>query len=151
MKRLSIALLFLGLAGCNYPSKTQADEACDKWKEKGETVTYTRNTTVEEEQRERDRIIAKYYKYNHLPEMYSSLVMKDFEPGMSSEAYDKLKEKVRNVFSKDLKNMKKTVEESKETRWCLLESVTNQYLGYEQKLDENGKELSKGIVKHFRY
>ena len=54
MKRLSIALLFLGLAGCNYPSKTQADEACIEWLEKGERVTYTRNTTRQERSRDGD-------------------------------------------------------------------------------------------------
>ena len=151
MKRLSVALLLLGLTGCNYPSMTQADEACDKWKENSETVTYTRNITVEEEQRERDRIQAKYYKYNDLPEPYSSLVIKDFEPGMGSEAYERLKTKVSNAFGKDLANMKKMVEESKTTRWCSLEEETNQYLGYERKLDDNGKELSREIAKHFRY
>ena len=38
MKRLSVALLLLGLAGCKYPSMFQAEEACREWRS-AETVT----------------------------------------------------------------------------------------------------------------
>jgi hypothetical protein len=31
MKRLSVVLLLLGLAGCNYPSKLEARRACERW------------------------------------------------------------------------------------------------------------------------
>ena len=101
MKRLSVVLLLLGLAGCKYPSKIQADEACLEWWKKGETVTYTRNTTRQERSRDGD--------------------------------------------------IPKSVTLTEETRWCLLESETKQYLGYEQKLNGKGEELSLDVVKHFRY
>lgn len=40
MKKLSVFLLLLGLIGCKYPSKEQAEKACDEWKEKGEVIRY---------------------------------------------------------------------------------------------------------------
>ena len=103
MKRLSVILLLLGLAGCKYqyPSKIQADEACLEWWKKGDTVTYTRNTTSQGRSRDGD--------------------------------------------------IPKSVTVTEETRWCLLESETKQYLGYEQKLNDKGKELSLEVVKHFHY
>ena len=42
--KLLTPLLLLGLIGCNsssYPSQRQAKEACERWKWKGETISYT--------------------------------------------------------------------------------------------------------------
>ena len=35
-KHVSVALLLLGLSGCAYPSRDQARQGCNEWKEKGE-------------------------------------------------------------------------------------------------------------------
>ena len=40
VKRLSVVLLLLGLAGCAYPSRDQARQGCDEWENKEETITY---------------------------------------------------------------------------------------------------------------
>ena len=40
MKRLSVFLLLLGLVGCKYPSREQAEIACEEWKEKGTNALY---------------------------------------------------------------------------------------------------------------
>ena len=44
-KRLSVVVLLLGLAGYNYPSKVQANEACHVWMERVDKATYTRKYT----------------------------------------------------------------------------------------------------------
>lgn len=45
VKRLSVVLLLLGLAGCNYPSKEQAKKACEVWRRKGEIINYSVEST----------------------------------------------------------------------------------------------------------
>ena len=41
MKRLSVAILLLGLAGCGkYQSESEAKLACNEWEEKGEVIRY---------------------------------------------------------------------------------------------------------------
>ena len=40
-KHLSVVILLAGLAGCNYPSRQQALDACYEWKQKGEKITYS--------------------------------------------------------------------------------------------------------------
>ena len=82
MKRLSVVLLLLGLAGCDSTTvasvNTQAYEACNEWE-------------------------------------------------------------------------LKVSEDTKVDRWCRIQQDTSQYLGYEERRDDQGNLLSKGIVKHFTY
>ncbi len=41
MKKLSVFLLLLGLVGCKYPSKLEAEKACEAWGKDGD-VGYCR-------------------------------------------------------------------------------------------------------------
>jgi hypothetical protein len=42
MKRLSVALLLLGLTGCSYPSRLKAIEACEDWVAETPSVVVSR-------------------------------------------------------------------------------------------------------------
>ena len=39
MTRLSMLLIFVSLTGCHYPSKQQAKDACEEWRNKKRAVT----------------------------------------------------------------------------------------------------------------
>ena len=40
MKQPLLLLLLLGLVGCKYSSREQAEIACNEWKEKAEVIRY---------------------------------------------------------------------------------------------------------------
>ena len=76
MKRFSVFLLLLGLVGCNYPSKLEAEKACEAWGKDGD-VGYCRpeeetkqvlGLTYEEESKRksthwRDYKAVKHFRY----------------------------------------------------------------------------------------
>ena len=56
MKRLSIVLLLLGLVGCNYPSREQADRACNEWKDRGASMTFANKSQLSYEH-EKNKVV----------------------------------------------------------------------------------------------
>ena len=135
IKHLSVVLLLLGLAGCKYPSRIQADNACDEWKGRVSKATYIRDYTDSEISEAYEKV-EKEYPY------YETAGVLQGDGG-----------KRRHMI--ELKSVrlaiKKGITETKNARWCRLEEDTNQYLGYEEKRDDKGKLFSTEIVKYFRY
>ena len=143
MKRLSVFLLLLGLAGCNYPSRSQAETGCEVWADKNREVTFV------------ETIPSKPYK---------SSVEEELEK-LDDDTYYSLKEKEQfrsNLYKFDdimkSKSVDKTITHKVGARWCIEEEKTKQFLGYENKAVLNGTwQNVKGmtgegkVVKHFRY
>lgn len=60
MKRLSVVLLLLGLAGCNYPSWEQAREAFDDWRANGKTHKWMKTRSyIEKRKIAKEQLIAE--------------------------------------------------------------------------------------------
>jgi len=151
MKRLSVVLLLLGLAGCNYPSRRQAEIGCNVWADRNREVTFV------------ETIPAKPYKSTleqDIQKVKDERNPKDGSPaGLSFYTLD---ESIDNLISVD----KWKKEDSKEkkiphqvtARWCYEEEETNQFLGYENLRatkgtweNKKGMTLDEKVVKHFRY
>ena len=143
MKRLSIFLILLGLVGCNYPSKEQAEIACDEWKEKGVTQDWIKPYSEDERltiiHSRATGIMQERYKmkFGRHPDWDDG--------GPRPEDYDIAKERFKEPQG------------SVSSRYCRLEKDTAQYLGYENNLIKNSewvKDEEEGdykIVKQFRY
>jgi tetrahydromethanopterin S-methyltransferase subunit A len=140
MKRLSVVLLLLGLAGCNYPSSEQARGACEDWADKNREVTFVEVIPAEDISRLEKKIQD----------------LKDWRNNSSNKEWmysiEELIEKKREEAKE------KTITHEVTARWCFEEEKTNQFLGYENLRATNGtwenKEgmmLDEKIVKHFRY
>ena len=71
MKRFSFIVLLLGLVGCNFPSREQAEKACEKWVKayggsyKHETIYKRRDGTTNNSR----EVITKTYPYTTLEQI----------------------------------------------------------------------------------
>ena len=125
MKRLPVFLLLLGLVGCNYPSKKEAREACEKWKSEAEEIVINYKES--------------YRQYNY----YADIPPKT-----------KTREITRNLSNRDCKFEEETNQFlGNEGKWdSKAKGMNGKHLGL---IDEYEVELPKAkdwkVVKHFRY
>ena len=139
MKKLSVFLLLLGLVGCKYQSKEQAEKACEKWVKAGgsyksETI-YTRRDGSTNNSRE---VITETYPYTTLEEIKAN----------------------KGIHQKSKINNKDgfIIERLVVKRHCEIDESEKQWLGYENKAvvdmtwrDRDGARGKMEVVKHFRY
>ena len=140
MKRLSVFLLLLGLIGCKYPSKEQAEKACEKWVKayggsyKSETI-YTLRDGSTNNSRE---VITETYPYSTLEQIKAN----------------------KGIHQKSKINNKDgfIIERLVVVRHCEMDETEKQWLGYENKAavdmtwrDRDGARGKMEVVKHFRY
>ena len=145
MKRLSVVLLLLGLAGCNYPSRRQAEIGCNVWADRNREVTFV------------ETIPAKPYKSTLEQDLKA--IEDFFSSGIGSFSEE---ESIENAIKRDKKkkadSREKKVSHEVTARWCFEEEETNQFLGYENLRatkgtweNKKGMTLDEKVVKHFRY
>ena len=140
MKRLPVFLLLLGLVGCKYPSKEQAEKACEKWVKdyggsyKSETI-YTLRDGSTNNSRE---VITETYPYTTLEQIKAN----------------------KGIHQKSKINNKDgfIIESLVVARHCEIAESNRQWLGYENKAvvdmtwsDRDGARGKMEVVKHFRY
>ena len=154
MKRISVVLLLLGLAGCKYPSRSQADKACGDWY-KVVTISSYAQQVDSIKRPDREKVLEKRLKEN-MEEDYPHLsleevIAKRYEmESLIISGYQALK--------RDDKRKWEIIDHRLKARWCIEEEETNQILGYENKAVLNGtwqnirgKTGEGKIIKHFRY
>ena len=145
MKRLSVVILLVGLVGCKYPSRRQAEIGCNVWADRKREVTFV------------ETIPAKPYKstleqdLKEIEDFFSSGIGSFSEEGSIENAIKR--DKKKKADSRENK-----VSHEITARWCFEEEKTNQFLGYENLRATKGTwENKKGmtsdekIIKHFRY
>lgn len=141
MKRLSIALLLLGLAGCGkYPSSQKGLDACAEWVKayggsyKHETIYKRRDGTTNNSR----EVITKTYPYTTLEQIKAN----------------------KGIHQKSKINNKDgfIIESLVVARHCEIDESEKQWLGYENKAvidmtwrDRDGARGKMEVVKHFRY
>ena len=135
MKRLSVVLLLQGLAGCNYPSMTEAGLACYKWMNEAKKVNYEREMLTFEK--------SKAFEEIEMEPIHRSVLSQEHQ-GWYKRRTDYL-------------NSKKIIQVSICYRSCNVEKETRQFLGSENQAIKNGTwDLRKNpgnptIVKRFRW
>jgi hypothetical protein len=150
MKRLSVVLLLLGLAGCNYPSSEQARDACEDWRANGKTHKWMKTRSyIEKREIAKKQLIAEGLDVEKKWVDFDNLMLRDAIEEHNRLSAERIRTRSWSIQDKE--------EEEEFPRYCREEEKTNQYLGYENKEIRNGswvKGKNEGefeIVKHFRY
>ena len=142
IKAVATTLLLISVSACssdNYPSRTEASNACDDWLHDGKRVTYQVKMTEDDKEK-------LFWEENPLEAAYADgYIVRDEELFKS--------EKKKEFLSREM-----TKEERKWSRQCEEEIETNQFLGYENAAikdgiwkNKDGKRGSFKTVKYFRY
>ena len=142
IKAVATTLLLISVSACssdNYPSRTEASNACDDWLHDGKRVTYQVKMTEDDKEK-------LFWEENPLEAAYADgYIVRDEELFKS--------EKKKEFLSREM-----TKEERKWSRQCEEEIEINQFLGYENAAikdgiwkNEDGKRGSFKTVKYFRY
>ena len=133
------ASVLLVSCSSNYPSRTEASNACDDWMHDGEGVTYQVKMTEDDKEK-------LFWEQNPLEAAYDDgYIVRD-------------KELIKNEKKDKFLSREMTKEEREWSRYCEEERETNQFLGYENAAikdgvwkNEDGKRGSFQIVRRFRY
>ena len=142
IKAVATTLLLISMSACasdNYPSRTEARNACDVWLHDGKRVTYQVKMTEDDKEK-------LFLEENPLEAAYDDgYIVQD-------------KELVKNEKKEEFLSREMTKEERKWSRQCEEEIEINQFLGYENAAikdgiwkNEDGKRGSFKIVKYFHY
>ena len=135
--QLVVAMVLMFIASCslNYPSRSEAETACDQWESAQEKVTYQRELLGFEKR-------TKFEQENPRPD--------------AAFWDDEIKDWEKQKLAYASKPVIETVSIS--PRYCQEEQQTSQFLGYENNAikdgtyqDEEGKKGEWVVKKHFRY
>ena len=154
IRRLTVILFALGLAGCSYPSEQKAKEACDEWRIRHAEVTIT-SFRVEQPLKPPDR------------DKELEIVLKEIEEedlGVYRDA-DRFRAETRAFqidFYDDLvqedQEGREMIEHEVTARWCGVDRGNKQILGYENKIvitklwqNQQGAKGRGEAVKRYRF
>lgn len=147
-------LIFVSLTGCHYPSKQQAKDACEEWRNKKRAVTIISY---------RDEQSAKgVNRQKELEQTLKEIEEEDLSAYRDADRF-RLETKAFQIrfhesLAEEDKKSREMIEHKVTARWCRKDGTNSQYLGYENRAVINktwqNKQGSKGrgeITKHFRY
>tara|TARA_B100000073_G_scaffold287623_1_gene249516 strand:+ start:929 stop:1396 length:468 start_codon:yes stop_codon:yes gene_type:complete len=154
MHQLSIALLLLGLAGCSYPSKEQAQEACDEWRAKQSHVTirsYRDEQPLQPANRQKE-----------LELTLREIEAEDLSAYRDADQFRAQTKAFQIDFHEQLKQedqqSRQLTDHQVAARWCTEDRSNQQVLGYENRTviahawqNKQGMKGKGVVAKHFRY